>query len=153
VSYIEQNLMSGESVISRAQIHWMIFLRAIVWTVVGVILALFAPFLGALVLFGALVVAGVAFVERSTTELAVTNRRVIGKRGIVSRQSVEVLLSKVEGLTVDQGILGRMFGFGTIKVGGSSTAVPFGNIVAPLEFRNAVQGQIEAGSAAPRLPQ
>ena len=151
MSYIEQNLMNGEHIVSRAQVHWMVFLRAIVWALVGVVLALFAPFLGGLVLFGSLIVAGIALIERSTTELAVTNRRVIGKRGIVSRQSVEVLLNKVEGLSVDQGILGRMFGFGTIKVGGTSTAVPFGNIVSPLDFRNAVQGQIEAISSASRL--
>lgn len=96
-----------------------------------------------------LVLAGVAwlpaFIRRTATEFAVTNRRVVVKVGFLRRHSTEILLRQVEGITVDQGILGRILGYGTIVVEGTgSDRTPYKGIAAPLEFRLAVQEQIDA---------
>ncbi len=73
-----------------------------------------------------------------------TTRRVLIKVGVLRRRSLELLLSKVESIGVDQGIVGRLLGYGTIIVTGTGgTKEPFRMIAAPLEFRRMVQQQTE----------
>lgn len=76
----------------------------------------------------------------STTELALTDRRVIAKTGLLSQKSTELNLPKVESVEVHQSLLGRMLNYGTITVkgtGGGSAPAP--GITAPFDFRKAVQ--------------
>ncbi len=80
-------------------------------------------------------------VQYLTSEFAVTNKRVLVKVGFISRHTLELLLSKVETVGVDQSILGRILGYGTIVViGTGGTREPFRAITDPLEFRHQVQG-------------
>jgi len=81
-----------------------------------------------------------AFIERTTSEFAVTSKRVLIKVGFIRRHSLELLLHKVEGIGVDQGIVGRLLGYGMITVSGTGgTVEPFQTIENPLEFRRQVQ--------------
>jgi hypothetical protein len=86
-----------------------------------------------------------ALVNVTSSEFGVSTKRVLMKTGFLSRHSLETLLSKVESISVHQGLLGRLLGFGTIVVGGTggSRELFFG-IRAPLEFRRHVQEQIVA---------
>ena len=90
--------------------------------------------------------AGVVVIIRYvTSEFAVTNKRIILKTGFLQRNTVEMLLTKVESIFVHQGLLGRLLDFGTIRVlgtGGGGT--PFRNIAGPMELRAHVQTQIES---------
>ena len=80
-----------------------------------------------------------AWFARWTTEIAVTDRRVIYKRGFIQRHTVEMNVDKVESVDVDQSILGRIFNYGDITVRGTgATLEPFRSIEAPLDFRNHV---------------
>jgi uncharacterized membrane protein YdbT with pleckstrin-like domain len=73
-----------------------------------------------------------------------TDKRVIGKVGFLSRKSLEILLKKVEGLQVNQGLFGRIFDYGTIVVSGTGgSKTPFQGIAKPLYFRKHVQQQID----------
>lgn len=77
-----------------------------------------------------------AFFVKISTELAITSKRVIAKVGLIRRNTVELNHSKVESFNVDQSILGRIFGYGTVIVngtGGGKTPIP--SIDAPLDFR------------------
>jgi uncharacterized membrane protein YdbT with pleckstrin-like domain len=150
VSYIEQNLMPGEQVVYRAKMHWVVFLWTAFWLAVGLLVALggksspVGPFV-----IGA-ILGIMAFLNFSSSEFAVTNKRVIIKVGIIRCQSLELLLNKIEGVSVNQGILGRMLGYGTITVNGTgSTREPFKRISEPLGFRRAVHEQIEAVAQRP----
>ena len=146
MGYIEKNLMAGEKVIYRTKLHWVIFL----WSAIFLIIAIvgFASGSGAVGgLFILLtVLAGISsFLNYSTSEFGVTNKRVLVKVGWIRRHSLETLLTKVEGIGVDQGILGRIVGYGTIVVTGTGgTKEPFHKIDTPLEFRKRVQEQIAA---------
>jgi len=123
VGYVEQNLIAGERVTYRARLHWMVFVS---------LKALFTLFLSPVI-------------ERATSEFAVTSRRVIIKVGLISRRTVELKLEKIESIGVDQSILGRIFGYGTIVVNGTGgTHEPFRGIARPLEFRKAVNEASEA---------
>jgi uncharacterized membrane protein YdbT with pleckstrin-like domain len=77
-----------------------------------------------------------AFIRRATTELAVTDQRVIYKTGLLARHTLEMNRARVESVTVDQTLLGRMFGYGTVTVRGVGSAFePIRNISDPLTFR------------------
>ena len=126
MGYVEANLIAGEEVVYRGELHWIIYLPGIILSVVVI---------GLFMLLG-------AFIRRVTTELAVTNKRVIIKTGWLSRRTLEMNLAKVENIAVDQSIMGRIFGYGSITVVGTGgTREPFHNIANPLNFRKAVQAQ------------
>jgi len=104
--------------------------------------------IGALCAVIAVVLGLLAYLDISTAEFGVTNRRVIIKVGVLRRRTLETLLDKVESISVDQGILGRVFGYGTVAVNGTGAGrTPFKGIAAPLQFRQHVQEQIEATGA------
>lgn len=92
-----------------------------------------------LVVFGlGLIFWGYAYVKYKTTELAVTNRRVIAKFGFISRRTVELNITKVESVQVDQSALGRLFDFGTLVISGSGgSQEPIPGISKPMAFRKA----------------
>ena len=72
-----------------------------------------------------------------TTELAVTNKRVVAKFGLIRRSTIEINISKIESLQVEQGVLGRIFNFGSILISGAGNpqaAIP--GISEPLKFKN-----------------
>ena len=99
-----------------------------------------------LIVAGLLAVAAADFfgaaLRRYSTELAVTDLRLIYKRGIVSRHTVEMARAKVESVDVEQSFLGRIFNYGTILVRGTGgTLEPFRNVEHPLQLRSAIIAQ------------
>ncbi len=145
-SYIEDNLMAGESLIYRAKMHWAVFLGPAFLLFLGLSFTVdktpLAP-LGGLLILVALLMAASAAIDYLTSEYGITSKRVVVKVGFIRRTSIEVLLNKVEGIQVEQGILGRILGFGSITVSGTGGAKnPFHKIADPLEFRKVAQEQI-----------
>jgi uncharacterized membrane protein YdbT with pleckstrin-like domain len=81
--------------------------------------------------------------KRNATEMAVTNRRVLIKSGMGSRRTLDLMLSRVESIGVEESAVGRMLGYGSVIVRGTGgTPEPFLMIAHPQEFRRAVQEQI-----------
>ncbi len=91
----------------------------------------------------------IAFIRYKTTELAFTNKRVIAKFGFISRQTIELNISKVESIQVNQGILGRIFNYGTLVISGAGNPqAPIPGISDPMSFRRAfMESQDSAGEA------
>jgi uncharacterized membrane protein YdbT with pleckstrin-like domain len=76
-----------------------------------------------------------------TTEIAVTDRRIIYKEGFISRNTVEMHMDKVESVDVDQSVMGRILDYGDVIVKGTGTGFePLKRIAAPLELRNHITG-------------
>ena len=104
-----------------------------------------AKILAYILMVGVLGTGLIAVIERRTSEFAVTNKRVLIKTGLIRRHSLETLLSKIESIGVDQSILGRILGFGTIVISGTGgSKEPFHRIADPMMFRRRVQEQIAA---------
>src|SRR5262249_61442561 len=61
----------------------------------------------------------VRWIELRTSEFAVTSMRLIFKVGLVARYTTELLLAKVESISVTQGLLGRMLNYGDLTVTGT----------------------------------
>lgn len=77
-----------------------------------------------------------AAIRYFSTELAITNKRIIAKFGFISRNTVEINISRIESIQVRQGILGRVFNFGSIVVSGAGNPqAPIPGISNPLQFR------------------
>jgi len=146
MSYINNNLMSGEEIVYRAKLHWIVFLGPAIWLVVALLFFSSggdAATAGGLFILIAIATGIGSFINYSTSEFGITNKRVMVKVGFIRRNSLEVLLNKVEGIQVNQGILGRILGYGSIIVSGTGgTKDPFHKISAPLEFRRKAQEQI-----------
>jgi uncharacterized membrane protein YdbT with pleckstrin-like domain len=134
-AYVGSNLLPGEQVIAEAKLHWAIFVGPALLFLFGL---LTGPAKG-IIIFLALLWAGYRFLIYSTTELAVTNKRVIAKSGIVRRNVIDVANAKVEGITYHQGIVGRMFGYGSVVVRGTGIGqVPIPFIGRPEYFKQEV---------------
>ena len=116
--YIDNNLVKDEVVVLETTYHWIIFCN---------LRAVFTLFIAPLI-------------DKYTDEFAITNKRVIIKTGLISRKTFEMNHSKIESVNVDQGILGRILGYGTIRIVGSGgTREVFPNIRQPLDFRKKFQ--------------
>jgi uncharacterized membrane protein YdbT with pleckstrin-like domain len=149
MSYLQQVLQPGESVRFRTNVHWFVYLPAIAALMIGLALGgwyywndqySLVLLLGALV-FGTagVLLAITAWLKRFGTEIAVTDRRVIYKTGLIRRHTTEINMDKIESVDVDQSVLGRMFGYGTVTIRGTGEAVePLRDIADPIAFRNAI---------------
>lgn len=124
MSYIRRSLGASETLIAEAHFHWSYTLGAIVLacTIVGLIFAI--PML----------------IRQATTEIAVTSHRLVKKTGWISLHTEELSLTNIEGVRVDQGFWGRIFGFGRVRVEGTGVdSVQLPIIANPVRFRAAIE--------------
>lgn len=116
--YVENNLIKDEKVEYEATYHGIIF-----FSLKAIMTLFIAP-----------------LIHKATDEFAITNKRVIIKTGLISRKTFEMNHSKIESVNVDQGILGRILDYGTIRIIGSGgTRESFPQISHPLVFRKKFQ--------------
>jgi len=165
--YVETSLIHGEQIAHCGRVHGAVFIRSAIILLLGTIFLIMGwsmiqnsagrkaelqpgflvlSCLGLLLFCSGLMILVETFIYILTTELAVTTQRVIAKWGLISRRTMEMNLAKVENIQVDQGILGRLLGYGQITVVGTGgTHEPFRCIADPLAFRRAVQAQSHGG--------
>lgn len=146
--YVTRVLQPDETIVHAARLHGLIYLPAVLLAVLAIIVLIVATMfegdlrfvvqgVAAAVALLALLSWARAAIRRATTELAITDRRVIYKAGLLSRHTLEMNRSKVESVDVNQSILGRLFGYGTIIVRGTGGSLePIRMIGDPLSFRS-----------------
>ncbi|SMB21978.1 conserved protein of unknown function [Sterolibacterium denitrificans] len=137
-SYIEGALIKDEKVIYTGHIS--------LWSLAPLIVLglLTVAFFGLGLIFWIM-----AFIQYKTTELAFTNKRVIAKFGFISRQTIELNISKVESIQVNQDILGRICNFGTLVISGAGNPqAPIPGISDPMSFRRAFMESQDSASEA-----
>ncbi|MGH7088376.1 MAG: PH domain-containing protein [Stellaceae bacterium] len=153
MSYVTGVLQPGETLVYITKLHWLIYLRAIVLFLIAIGLAIASLWVSgngntallaaaALALLLALSSWFPAWVRRATTELAVTDARVIYKAGLFGRRTIEMNRSQVESVDIDQSLFGRIFSYGTVIVrgtGGSHEPMRF--ISNPIDFRSYIRAQ------------
>lgn len=147
MGYVESNLLPNEQITYRGRLHRIIYFLPVCLLLLAIVVALAggghiaAGVLGAI----ALVLFIPPWIRSTSSEFAITNKRVLIKIGLIRRHSLELLLQKVEGIGVDQSVLGRILGYGTITVSGTGgTRETFAMIASPLEFRRQVQASLTA---------
>lgn len=135
-SYIQQTLATDETLLAEVKISkWSMFHIYCAAAIFGVSI-ICLPISAMLLLY--------AYLKIRSTEMGITSKRVIRKSGVIMRDTVEIRLSKVESVSVKQGFLGRMFGYGDVIISGSggNDAVMKG-VRDPLAFRAKVQEAFE----------
>ena len=158
MGYVESVLAPGERIVHRAAItHWhyalsyLIGIACLVGAGVelymqrerGALVAAVAAAVGVVIIL-------VALIRRATTELVLTDRRIITKRGIISRATVEMNLAKVESVHVNQSLLGRVLNYGDITVVGTGSSLePLVGIARPLDLRRKLGEMSQPGDAKP----
>ena len=168
MSYVDRNLVPGETLLYQTRHHWVVLLLptlvAFVLGAPGVALLYLAittrdangltlgrstispqglAISGAILLFLALIIFIYGIAKRNATEMAVTNKRVLIKTGMASRRTLDMMLTTVESIGVEETVLGRMLGYGTVIVRGTGgTPETFIKIANPQDFRKNVQEQI-----------
>jgi hypothetical protein len=153
--YLTKILQPGERVLATGRLHWIIYKDAAIACVLSAVLFWMAvsgrwgqpeeliqlSIVAAafLLLFVAVCLAIGAWFEGWITEIAITNQRVIYKRGFIRRHTVEMNMDKVESVTVAQSILGRMLNYGSIHVRGTGVGIEhLHRIAAPIALRNRI---------------
>jgi uncharacterized membrane protein YdbT with pleckstrin-like domain len=173
MGYVDRNLVPGETLLYRTRHHWLVLLGPVVagssMLVPGIALLMEAivtrdsaglivgsstvspklmAIAGAILVVAAIMTFSYGVAKRNATEMAVTNRRVLIKTGMTSRRTLDLMLSRVESIGVEESAAGRMLGYGSVIVRGTGgTPEPFLMIAHPQEFRRAVQEQIGAPPA------
>ena len=149
MNYVDSILEPNERVVFRTSLSWTLYAPAMALAICAVAVLILGgnfPALGiaGLILAGLLAIAAfVAFVRawfrRWTTEIAVTDRRIILKRGFIRRHTVEMNMQKVESVDVDQTQFGRVFNYGSVTIRGTGSSFENLRMVdAPLKLRSTI---------------
>ncbi len=151
MAYYTRVLQPDERVLNVGRLHWIIFLRAALILLLAVVILLasfwlqdaqdqgYAQMVACVVALLGLAIGAVIAIRRQATEIVVTDRRVIYKRGIISRHTVEMNVSKIETVDVVQGFWGRILDYGTVVIRGTGAGFePLRHVDAPLTIRNAI---------------
>lgn len=155
--YLDRNMQSGEKIVYSAELHWIVYHFGITTTIIGGLFKHYGDYLVRYLLgdkiadmvskpltYVALVIIAVGalhlffgFIRQISTELVITNKRVIAKHGLISITTFEVMLGRVEGANIDQTIIGRLLGFGTVMVKGTGGGIsPIDHVANPQRFHD-----------------
>ena len=167
MSYVQDNLLPNEKILFSARIHPALFLQPVLVLIMSMALVIYAVslatrgeegasllavlflFVAGIIVLTSIMLAIQAFIVMRTTEFAITNRRIVAKKGFIRRQTLEMLLPKVESVAVRQSVLGRLLNFGTVIVTGTGgTREGFSAIADPLTMRTKINQIIEYFSQA-----
>jgi uncharacterized membrane protein YdbT with pleckstrin-like domain len=154
MTFIEKNLANNERIVYRAKLHWWIYGPSIILLILGVVVFALGErsevvkIIGGLLVLISLFAFVSAYTRASASEFAITNRRIMMKTGITKRRLIELQLNRSEGLVIDQGIIGRIFNYGTIVIRTGTLEESFSPVADPYEFKRQINNAIE-GSFAP----
>lgn len=151
-SYLERSLGDGERIVAEAHFHWLYTFKAllalIIPFIVLIIILLFGRafaggwliILGMILMLAGIVIFLRRMLRRWTTEIAVTSHRFVEKSGLVSLRTNEIALTNIEGVRVYQGIWGRIWGYGSLRIEGTGIdKVDLPPIADPVGFRRAIE--------------
>jgi uncharacterized membrane protein YdbT with pleckstrin-like domain len=154
MSYVKESLTKGERIIYTTNLHWIIFMESLSIIIIGLFISylgvIYEAILGSFktwleyIALAVLVVGGVKFllelIRHNTSEFAVTTERVVIKVGVIQRKSLAMHLTKIESIEINQSIIGRIFGFGSISITGTGNAESdFDLLRNPNKFREKMQ--------------
>ncbi|MPZ36904.1 MAG: PH domain-containing protein [Rhizobiales bacterium] len=150
MSYVKRVLQPGEVVRHTATIHWIVYWPGVLLMLAAAAVLIWARFLPQNMLIwlqglaGLLTVVALFLLIREwfgwwTTEVAVTNLRVIYKTGFINRRTNEMNMDKVESVQVDQSILGRILDYGTVTITGTGVGLEtLTGVAQPIDLRNSI---------------
>lgn len=138
ITYLNRTLSKGENILGIAENHWMVYFCDVIWIILAILLI--PAGIGIFILPCAIL----SIWGHHKIEMIATNKRVIIKKGIIAVKTSELLNSKIESVSFDQGILGRLLGYGDIYFSGTGTTkMKFDCISEPLFIKSKFEDIIE----------
>jgi len=145
MSYLEESLAPGETIVARFELHWtakgrLILGIILIPLVIGIFIALYE------------------WLRLRAIELGVTTHRVVRKTGIISRETDEIRLSAIETVDLHQNTWGRLLGFGDVRVTGrGESAMLLSRVADPVGVKRSIESaystNIERAGLAARQTQ
>jgi uncharacterized membrane protein YdbT with pleckstrin-like domain len=148
--YVENNLRPSERLIAKATISTvplvptflMSFLLVCIGAVISKLIEDDVPVVIAFIVAIICVIIGI--IKLKSTELGVTDKKIIGKTGVIVRQSLDAYLEKIDNFALDETFFGRLFGYSTIQICTTSARMRFGYIKDAMAFKHIVMDCIDA---------
>jgi uncharacterized membrane protein YdbT with pleckstrin-like domain len=122
-----QNLSKDEVIITQAKVHWACLLKHILLMLIWI---------GCFTIW-------VDIIRMFTTQLVLTNKRIYGKVGLINTKTLDTPLGKINNVSVESGLFGKIFGYGTINITNSSGAYSIKCVKSPDAFRNTLMSEID----------
>ena len=127
MSYVLKTMSENESILYKAKFHWLYTFSAFL-----VLLLLDVILIGIIIFLSMMI-------NKWTTEIVLTDQRLVYKTGWIKRNTQEVALNRLEEINLNQGFWGRIFDYGKLDIHGTGIAlIDLPNIDSPLEFRTAI---------------
>lgn len=155
MSYVQRVLQPNEQVRHISSIHWIVYWPGVAVALLAAVAfwlsaTQFMPGVWRYTGYALALVAVVLLIQQWfhswVTEIAVTNRRVIYKKGLIQRETTEMNMDKVESVQIDQSILGRMLDYGNVTIHGTGEGFKTLRTIAnPIELRNSITGNDAQG--------
>ena len=158
MSYVQKVLQPGETVRHTASLHWIVYWKGALFLSLAIATLVYGEFFSNQPMLFWQVIAGLfgligmlllipEWWSWWTTEIAVTDRRVISKVRLLGLgkflqvETNEMQMDKVESVRVDQSLLGQFLNYGDVRVldtgiGGE----PIKRVANPIELRNQISG-------------
>lgn len=166
--YVDKTLAAGEEVIHRANFNWTYSFFPLMWFALGAGSMLMFVYLqfaaeipfeelrvgwwsaGLAGLFGSMILLN-HMIILITTEIAVTTYRFVYKTGLISRNTQEVSLNKIEEITLHQSVWGRLLGYGKLVLRGTGVGViTLPDLDDPIRLRRIIENTKSALRSDPR---
>lgn len=169
MAYVDKVLLPDERVLCVTTLHNIVYaegflitvggglfgyltpsiVNTLVGTAAGQVLSRILGFAAFVIILVGVALLFMAYLKQVSTELAVTNQRVIAKYGIIGRSTFEIMVDRISGANFEQSFWGRVLGFGTILVHGAGGDVsPFDRIDNPEAFHRSLMQVLERGQTA-----
>lgn len=142
-NYVEKNLRPNERVVAKAQISWVPMIPAAITAFIVFLIACLMKIGG----FGFLIMAcivGIRALGIYSTELGVTDKKVIGKTGVILANSLDTYLEKIDNFSITETLGGKLFGYATLQICTTSARLRFNYVQDAMAFKNIVMDAIEA---------
>jgi len=130
--YVENNLTKNETIVKKADVNGLYLIG--VW-VVGILFCwlLLIPLIKAIV----------KTVQFNNIELAITNKRIVGKVGVANTKALDAPLNKIQNVSVTQKLGGKMFNYGTVQIDTAAGKYYFPSIKNADAFKGMIMAQID----------
>ena len=145
MKYIDKSQLPGEHVIYRTTLHWIVFMKPACWALAAMVFFCNGQTVqtGMICLVFAVVIAMGSLVKYMSSEMGITTKRLILKDGLIRIRSFEMMLDKVEGVQIEQNLIGRVLDYGSVTViGTGGTKELFQPIANPSLFRKIAETEI-----------
>ncbi|WP_312281764.1 PH domain-containing protein [Oscillibacter sp.] len=122
------DLGRDEEIVTQAKVHW----------------ACLIPHILLLFVYGLGIITGAPVLIRMfTTDMYITSKRLYGKVGLINTKTLDTPLNKVNTVSIESGLLGKILGYGTIHITSSSGSYEFKSIKSPEVFKAALLEEID----------